>query len=95
MSPTNRICNTFRILRKLTPSAETNLTRTLPNPSEYYLNRSRTLLPIHSSYSTRPLRLEQQHSQGPMPAGCTRRCTGRKVRTQAHALEIESSYSVS
>ena len=95
MPPTNRSRNSLRILRKLPAAASRNLTRTLPNPCQYHLNRSRTLLPIHSSYSTRALRLEQQHSQGPMPAGCTRRCTGRKVRTKAHALEIESSYSVS
>ena len=94
--PPNCTCNSLRILRKLaTAASKNNHTRILPNPCQYHLNRSRTLLPIHSSYSTCALRLEQRHSQGPMPADCTRRCTGSKVRTQAHALEIESSYSVS
>ena len=94
MSPTNCTCNIFRMLCKVA-TLHTIASRNLCSPTASYHRPHCTLPPIHSSYSTSPLRLEQQHSQGPMPAGCTRRCTGRKVRTQAHALEIESSYSVS
>ena len=94
MSPTKRTRNSLRILRKVA-TEEDQIARTLPSPTEDSHCRYRTLLPIHSSNSTCALRLEQHHSQGPMPADCTRRCTGSKVRTQAPALEIESSYSVS
>ena len=95
MSPTNCTCNMFLLLRKVATSQNTNLFRNLESPTETYHRPHCTLLPFHSSYSTSPLRLEQQCSQGPMPTGCTRRCTGSTVRTQAHALEIESSCSVS
>ena len=93
MSPTNCTRNSLRLLRKVAECA--NLYYNIRRPTEANLDLHRTLPPIHSYDSTCALRLEQHHSQGPMPADCTRRCTGSKVRTQAHALEIESSYSVS
>jgi hypothetical protein len=86
MSPTNRTRNSLRLLRKTAESP--NLSYNVPSPTEANLYRLRTPPPIHNSYSTCVPRLEQQRSQGPMPAGCTRRCTGSKVRRQAHALEI-------
>ena len=94
MSPTNCTRNSLPLLCKVA-TLRTIASHNLPSPTETYHRPHCTLLPMHSSYSTSPLRLEQQRSQGPMPAGYTRRCTGSKVRTQAHALEIESSYSVS
>lgn len=93
MSPTDCTRKTLLLVCKV--AASPHLSGNFRSPTEDNLDLHCTPPPIHRSCSTFPLRLEQQHSQGPMPAGCTRRCTGSKVRTQAHALEIESSYSVS
>ncbi len=91
--PPIRTRNSLQILRKVASLPALNCN--VPSPTEDNLNPRCTLPPIHSSYSTCARRLEQLHSPGPMPAGCTRRCTGSKARTQTHALEIESSCSVS